>query len=120
MTHFDVTVNAREKRVEGQGYRSFINTIFAFVLMKYLSVNASHAPKLLIIDSPIMALTERESDNSEGMKSALFSYLANNQNYGQTIIAENEIPDIDYGKAKLIEFTGTNNRGRYGFLENPN
>lgn len=120
MTHFDVTVNAREKRIEGQGYRSFINTIFAFVLMKYLSVNALHAPKLLIIDSPIMALTERESDNSEGMKSALFSYLANNQNYGQVIIAENKIPDIDYGKAKLIEFSGINNKGRYGFLENPN
>ncbi len=120
MTHFDVTVNARAKRIEGQGYRSFINTIFAFVLMKYLSANASHAPKLLIIDSPIMALTERESDNSDSMKSALFSYLANNQNYGQVIIAENEIPDVDYGNAKLIKFSGINNKGRYGFLENPN
>lgn len=117
---FDVVTNARNKSVEGQGFKSFINTIFAFVLMKYLSVEAKYAPKLLIIDSPIMALTERESNNSNGMKAALFEYLVKNNNYGQVIIAENEIPNINYQNTKLIEFSGLKDKGRCGFLINPN
>ena len=117
---FDVVTNARNKSMEGQGFKSFINTIFAFVLMRLLSVEGKYAPKLLVIDSPIMALTERESDNSNGMKAALFEYLVKNNNYGQVIIAENEIPTIDYKETNLIEFTGLKNKGRCGFLINPN
>lgn len=117
---FDVITNARKKSVEGQGFKSFINTIFAFVLMKYLTLEGKYAPKLLIIDSPIMALTERESNNSNGMKAALFEYLVKNNNYGQVIIAENEIPNINYKDTKLIEFSGLKDKGRCGFLINPN
>ena len=67
-----------------------------------------------------MALTERESNNSNGMKAALFEYLVKNNNYGQVIIAENEIPNINYKNTKLIEFSGLKDKGRCGFLINPN
>lgn len=34
----------------------------------------------------------------------------------QTIILENEIPNIDYKNVKLIHFTKEKDNGRYGFL----
>ncbi len=34
----------------------------------------------------------------------------------QTIIVENEIPDIDYKNVKLIHFTKEKDNGRYVFL----
>lgn len=54
------------------------------------------------------------------MKAALFEYLVKNNNYGQVIIAENEIPNIHYKDAKLIEFSGLKDKGKCGFLINPN
>lgn len=34
----------------------------------------------------------------------------------QTIVIENEIPEIDYSNVNLIHFTKNANTGRYGFL----
>ena len=51
------------------------------------------------------------------MKSSLFKYLVDNQNSGQTIIIENDIPDIDYSKVNVIKFTKDKNNGRYGFFK---
>ena len=50
------------------------------------------------------------------MKSSLFRYLLNNQQYGQIIIIENDIPDVNYESANVIRFTMNENEGRYGFL----
>ncbi|MGF7002568.1 hypothetical protein M2149_000957 [Lachnospiraceae bacterium PFB1-21] len=114
---FDLVVNGKKKRAEGKGYRAYLNTIFAFVLMKYLSLDGKYAPGLLILDSPILSLKENnEEDASEGMKASLFKYLVNNQRFGQMIIAENDIPRIDYKNANIIEFTHNKVEGRYGFL----
>lgn len=124
---FDVVINARKKRVEGKGYRAFINTIFAYVLMKYLSFHAKYTPKLLILDSPIRSLSEKDESiperinfSPDGMKNTLFKYFAENQDAGQIIVAENIIPDIEYKDANLIIFTKDKESGRYGFLEQPN
>lgn len=50
------------------------------------------------------------------MRYSLFQNIVSNQGYMQTIIVENEIPDIDYKNVTLIHFTKENNNGRYGFL----
>jgi hypothetical protein len=39
------------------------------------------------------------------MKSALFCYMRDHQQYGQVIIIENSIPEMDYGEANVIRFT---------------
>lgn len=50
------------------------------------------------------------------MKNALFEYFNNHQQLDQIIIIENEIPNVDYSRANIIEFSKDKNKGRYGFL----
>jgi len=116
--NFDIYVNGKSKDAFGKGYRAFLNTVLAIALMEYLAEQGKYAPGLLIIDSPILSLKEVGEDKTpDTMKSALFQYMLNNQNRGQTIIIENDIPDhLDYSKANVIQFTKEMTRGRYGFL----
>lgn len=113
---FDVVVNGKSKKKYGKGYRAFLNTTVALSFMKYLSEHGTYAPTLLIVDSPILSLKEKDVDTSDSMKSSLFKYMVDNQEYGQTIIIENEIPDINYGTAKITRFTHDEKSGRYGLL----
>lgn len=78
---------------------------------------------MLIIDSPTLTLKEHPVDDeaSDGMKKALFKYMAKHQREDeQIIIIENDIPDIDYVKygVHCILFTGNKEEGRYGLLDN--
>ena len=115
---FDVTVNGKDKKFEGKGYRGFLNSIFAFVLMKYLDECGKHAPRMLILDSPILSLKESKQEGvAEGMKSSMLSYMLDQCGNCQVIIVDNEIPDdVDFSAANLIEFTKNGSIGRYGFL----
>ena len=120
----DAVVNGKYKKDEGKGYRAFINTIMLLNLMKFLEHKAVYAPRMLILDSPILSLKEKKhniSNNEKislGMRERLFEYIVNNCGNNQIIIAENEIPNnVDYSTANLIEFTLDNNKGRYGFLK---
>lgn len=115
---FDVVINGKNKKTQGKGYRAYLNSIYAFVLMKYLEDVAVYAPMLLVLDSPILSLKEKvDVPATESMKTALFTYMIDHCGDCQLIIAENEIPEgVDYSKARMIEFTMDNNRGRYGFL----
>lgn len=117
-TTFDVTVNGKDKKFEGKGYRGFLNSIFAFVLMRYLDECGKHAPRMLILDSPILSLKESKQEGvAEGMKSSMLSYMLDQCGNCQVIIVENEIPDdVDFSAANLIEFTKNGGIGRYGFL----
>lgn len=114
---FDVFVNGKSKDAFGKGYRAFLNTVLAVALMDYLSKQSKYTPGLLIVDSPILSLKERGDEKaSDTMKAGLFQYLLDNQNAGQIIIIENNIPKLDYSKANVISFTKDIAQGRYGFL----
>lgn len=115
---FDVVINGKNKKTQGKGYRAYLNSIYAYTLMKFLEKNALYPPMLLVMDSPILSLKEKvDIPATESMKSALFTYMINHCGKCQLIIAENEIPSgVDYSKAHMEEFTMDNNRGRYGFL----
>ncbi len=114
---FDVVTNGKKKEFEGKGFRAFLNTTLAFTLMRYLVKHGKYAPGMLVIDSPILSLKERGKEKAtDSMKSSLFRYLLNNQQYGQVIIIENDIPELNYGTANVIRFTMNESEGRYGFL----
>lgn len=118
----DVVVNGHVKRSQGQGYRAFLNSIFVLALYNCLDVFEKFSIPLLVLDSPILSLKEKRAEDksgyvSAGMKDGLFSYLVSHNSQRQTIIIENDIPNIDYGKANLIEFTHDDEEGnRYGFV----
>lgn len=114
---FDIIINGTPKNTYGKGYRAFLNTVLAVSLMEYLSDKGKYAPELLIIDSPILSLKEKgDGIASDTMKAALFQYLLDNQENGQVIIVENDIPELDYSNANVIQFTKDESYGRYGFL----
>ena len=115
--NFDVFINGKSKDAFGKGYRAFLNTVLALTLMKYLAERGKYAPGILVVDSPILSLKERGDEKTpDTMKTALFKYLLDNQNYGQVIIIENNVPKLDYSKANVIAFTKDEAQGRYGFL----
>lgn len=117
MESFDVVVNGKQKAKYGKGYRAFLNTVVALTFMEYFEECGAFSPGMLIIDSPILSLKEKGSEQaSDSMKKSLFRYFLNNQDNGQMIIIENEIPDLDYSNANLIHFTKDTEIGRYGLL----
>lgn len=123
MSSFDVLVNEKDKSTFGKGYRAFLNTAFALALSAFLEENGKYSPSLLVVDSPILSLTEPgeelvlDEQTPDSMKTALFQYMIENQSHAQTIIIENNIPELGYGNdTTIIRFTKDETQGRYGFL----
>ena len=114
---FEIVVNGNLKDSVGKGYRAFLNTVLAIALMEYLGEYGKFSPGLLIVDSPILSLKEKVSDEtSDSMKAALFQYLLEAQGHWQVIIVGNDIPGLDYSEVNVIRFTKDIRQGRYGFL----
>lgn len=113
----DVIINGKKKSSNGKGYNAYLNSVIAIVLSRYLESHAKYSPNFLVLDSPILSLKEKETKKpSETMRSMLFENIIENQNGIQTIVVENEIPDINYKSANRIRFTKEKDKGRYGFL----
>ncbi|MDO4492016.1 MAG: AAA family ATPase [Lachnospiraceae bacterium] len=114
---FDIYANEKSKDTYGKGYRAFLNTVVAIAVQEYLAQYGIYQPKFLLIDSPILSLKERGDESApDSMKSSLFEYMVDHQSERQTIIIENDIPNIDYKDSTMIQFTQTEGVGRYGFL----
>jgi len=113
---FDIVVNGKKKLRFGGGYKAFLNAVVAIALHQYLAESGRHGLGVLMMDSPILSLKEGGNETSDAMRKGLFTYLADNQDFGQVIIVENSIPNIDYKGARLEEYTHDVNRGRYGLL----
>lgn len=116
---FDIKINGEKaKKNQGKGYRAFLNSLYANAITYYLSQKGKYSPGFLFLDSPILTLKEEErnQDSSDSMKKELLKSLIDYADTRQIIIMENDIPEIDYSKVNLIEFTKNNNKGRYGFF----
>lgn len=118
----DVVVNGADKMSQGKGFRAFLNAVMAIAIQEWL-INCNVYPThLLVMDSPILSLKEREEKVgtqiiTDRMRSGLFTYLVKHQANRQTIILENEIPKIDYSGVNLIHFTGKEGEGVYGLVK---
>lgn len=117
----DVKVNGVGKQSQGQGYRAFLNTVMALALQEFLNESGLYQPHLLVLDSPILSLSERrkkvEQATSDTMKAGLFQYFVNHEDRRQTIVIENDIPaSVDYSSAHVVEFTKEEHTERYGLI----
>lgn len=113
----DIVINGKKKSSNGKGYNAYFNSVVAIVLSRYMESKAKYSPDFLVLDSPILSLKEKETKKpSETMRNTLFENIVDNQKGIQTIIIENEIPEINYKDANIIHFTKEKNNGRYGFL----
>lgn len=117
----DVVVNGSEKMSQGKGFKAFLNTIMAMAIQEWLEKEGRHQLQLLLLDSPILSLKEKEENigtqkTSSGMRNGLFKYFVDHRNDRQTIVLENEIPNIDYEDTNLIHFSRVEGQGRFGLL----
>lgn len=113
----DIVLNGKKKSANGKGYNAYLNSAVAIVLSRYMQKHAHYAPGLILLDSPILSLKEIDTQKpSQSMRSGLFENIASTSEGIQTIVIENEIPEIDYSNVNLIHFTKNANTGRYGFL----
>ena len=113
----DIVINGKKKSSNGKGYNAYFNSVVAIVLSRYMASKAKYSPDFLVLDSPILSLKEKETKKpSETMRNTLFENIVDNQKGIQTIVIENEIPEINYKDANIIHFTKEKNNGRYGFL----
>lgn len=118
-TSMDISINGKERRTNGKGYRAYFNSILTIAFIKYLFEKGTYKQNLLLLDSPILSL--KLSANEEigtSIKQGLFEILQEMNNELQIIVFENKIPEIEYKNANIIKFTRDNNSGRYGFLPN--
>lgn len=72
--------------------------------------------KIISEYSAILSGRDTSKKPSETMRNTLFENIVDNQKGIQTIVIENEIPEINYKDANIIHFTKEKNNGRYGFL----
>lgn len=113
----DIVINGKKKSSNGKGYNAYFNSVVAIVLSRYMESKAKYSPDFLVLDSPILSLKEKETKKpSETMRNTLFENIVDNQKGIQTIVIENEIPEINYKDANIIHFTKEKKNGRYGFL----
>lgn len=113
----DIVLNGKKKSANGKGYNAYLNSAVAIVLSRYMQKHAHYAPGLILLDSPILSLKEIDTQKpSQSMRNGLFENIASTSEGIQTIVIENEIPEIDYSNVNLIHFTKNANTGRYGFL----
>ena len=118
----DVVVGGSEKMSQGKGFRAFLNTVLALVVQETLNEYNMFQPHLLVLDSPILSLKEREETTgtevtTDGMRSGLFKYMISHEQNRQTIILENEIPNIDYTRVHMIHFTKREGDEMYGLIK---
>lgn len=116
-TSMDISINGKERKTNGKGYRAYFNSLLSIAFIKYLYENGTYKQNLLLLDSPILSL--KLSENEEigmSIKQGLFEILRDINNELQVIVFENKIPDIEYKSANIIRFTRDKAVGRFGFL----
>lgn len=115
---FDVVVNGKPKSMEGEGFQAFLNSLFAFTLMKFVEANGLYPTRLLMLEAPLLSLKEKvDTPAPQSMKKALVEHFLSECGDSQLIMVENELPEgVDWSSANMIQFTGNQTTGRAGFL----
>lgn len=117
----DVTVAGHEKKIEGKGYVSLLNTVVLLAFHEYLDQYSPHTPGFLLIDSPLKNFDDTQLKASESMRRKLLEYIARTNTNRQVILCENSdrLTDIDLDElpnTSVTQFTKNPNKGRYGYL----
>lgn len=126
INQFEIIFNGQIKRDHGKGYRALFNSVLILAFRKYindLEPQSQHNPHFYLIDSPLHGLVlPTEVTDILNVRKGFFRYLATHYHGDQIIILENtddyELPEIQENQfVKVYKFTGNDNVGRYGFLE---
>lgn len=115
----DITINGRDRRNNGKGYRSFYKSLYFYAMILF-KLDDDNYSKILLLDSPLTTFKEGDPINEDIDNTLQYNFIKklSERSDVQIIIFENkEIPETLKDNVNIIEFTGCKTRGRYGFLE---
>lgn len=121
---FDILIDNEPKSDDqGQGYRSFLNSVVALMIYEYFNKDDVFIkPGFMMIDTPLLGLDEDDEGlDKDTIRNGLYEYLLGHQGKGQIIVVDNlnAIPDIDF-KARGINVVtyhkNERNGNTYGFM----
>lgn len=117
----DLIIGEHGRASHGKGVRALTCAAFIVGAMKHCQDARLPHPSLVVLDSPLVAYKEPDSDEARGLeeanvKESFFESLSDGYVGGQVIVFENEAPPSDLqGRATLHYFTKSPS-GRYGFF----
>lgn len=120
----DILISGKARRLFGKGYRSISYSAFVLGVMNYCNLKDLPHPGVVVLDSPITSYKEEDGDDektSDDLQARFFEFLSEVTLNNQVIILENKRPSEKVIKnINFIEFTKSQNRGRYGFIKTKN
>jgi hypothetical protein len=118
----DLVIGNHPRSSHGKGVRALTCAAFVMGIMQHCKIKGLPHPYLSVLDSPLVAYQEADSDGEAkslrqaGVKEAFYSSLASGVVAGQIIIFENEDPPTSLMQTFVKHhFTGTT-VGRQGFF----
>ena len=122
--NFDILVDNEPKSDDqGQGYRSFLNSVVAMMIYEYFNREDTYIkPGFMMIDTPLLGLDEDDEGlNRDTIRNGLYEYLLGHQGKGQIIVVDNlnAVPDIDFKQRGINVVTYHKNErdgNIYGFM----
>ncbi len=117
----DLVIGGQLRTSHGKGVRALTCAAFIIGLMRHCREREHPHPSLVIIDSPLVAYEEADTDGENarlrqaGVKEAFYRTLAAGGGKGQVIIFENDDPPTGIDGICWHHFTGSKSE-RYGFF----
>ncbi|WP_237228812.1 hypothetical protein [Rubinisphaera sp. JC750] len=106
----DVVINGKDRSNHGKGIRALSHAAFTVALMRYCRKVKRPHPGLVVLDSPLVAYRESDSQQlveSAGVKESFYRSLSKEQKSQQVIVFENEDPPEDVqDKILFYHFSG--------------
>jgi hypothetical protein len=106
----DVVINGKDRSTHGKGIRALSYAAFTISLMRFCRKVKRPYPGFVILDSPLVAYRESDSQQlveSAGVKESFYRSLSKTTKNQQIIVFENEDPPVDIqGKILFHHFSG--------------
>jgi hypothetical protein len=117
----DFVINGKLRGSRGKGLRAITHAAVTLGLLEFCQKNSLPHPGFVVIDSPLLAYYEPESedDSLQGseLKKKFYKYLLEEHSDNQIIIIENQHPpEVFEGQIFLTVFTKNPLEGRFGLF----
>lgn len=118
----DLVIAGKLRTARGKGLRAITHSAFTIALLEYCRSNIKPHPGFVVLDSPLLAYREPESEEDKelvgtDLAEQFYNYLAGRPNDRQIIIVENRDPPAAIQQSGQVTMLSKNpGGGRYGFF----
>jgi hypothetical protein len=118
----DLVIAGKLRTARGKGLRAITHSAFTIALLEYCRTNTKPHPGFVVLDSPLLAYREPESEEDKELAGTdlaeqFYNYLAGRPSDRQIIIVENRDPPAAVRQsAQVTMFSKNPGSGRYGLF----